>query len=137
MKQQTTTQPSSSGPMWQRLEACVREQVQQFITHVQETGHQAHGGPQLQGLGLLLTGERECLLHTGLRLRLVCYTNCADRLAHPRRSWNKHRIFRVLGTQHDMYNTTGVRPFLQHRLGQLLCLPSDDSETHAAEGVLF
>ena len=31
MKQQTTTQPSSSGPMWQRLEACVREQVQQFI----------------------------------------------------------------------------------------------------------
>lgn len=31
MKQQTTTQPASSGPMWQRLEACVREQVQQFI----------------------------------------------------------------------------------------------------------
>jgi hypothetical protein len=36
-----------------------------------------------------------------------------------------------------MYNTTGVRPFLQRRLGQLLGLPSDDSETLAAEGVLF
>ena len=31
MKQQTTTPLPSSGPMWQRLEACVREQVQQFI----------------------------------------------------------------------------------------------------------
>jgi hypothetical protein len=31
MKQHTTTQPSSSGPLWQQLEACVRAQVQQFI----------------------------------------------------------------------------------------------------------
>jgi len=36
-----------------------------------------------------------------------------------------------------MYNTTGVWPFLQHQLGQLLGLPSDDSGTLAAEGVLF
>ena len=31
MEQKTTTQPSSSSQMWERLEAFVREQVQQFI----------------------------------------------------------------------------------------------------------
>jgi hypothetical protein len=31
MEQKTTTQPSSSSQMWERLEVFVREQVQRFI----------------------------------------------------------------------------------------------------------
>jgi hypothetical protein len=31
MEQKTTTPPSSSSQMWERLEAFVREQIQQFI----------------------------------------------------------------------------------------------------------
>jgi hypothetical protein len=31
MEQKTTSQASSSSPIWERLEACVREQVQRLI----------------------------------------------------------------------------------------------------------
>lgn len=31
MEQKTTPQPSSSSEMWERVETCVREQLQRFI----------------------------------------------------------------------------------------------------------
>ena len=66
MKQETTTQSSSSSQMWERLEEFVREQVQRFIQALlEEEGERLVGASKISSLGPLWMAQVGCVTDTG------------------------------------------------------------------------